>query len=213
MHRRTIGLALIAFIFVAACGSSPSNAAPTAVAVASIEPTAEPTPTIEPTDAPEATNPPDGTGGPCPTAPVLTVREFVEAPSSCFGGNDIRIRGWLDTPAAFGFLPPLVKPSWLYYPPGDRFVALFDVVPTDPDHVCAEADCASLLPHTTPDSGISFEPLERWVIVTGHINDPAAERCRYIESEIAPGPFDDASARESCRANFVVVALEDDPGS
>lgn len=192
--------------------------APTASAVASQEPTPLPTaePTVEPTIEPEPTE------VPCPTARLLSVREFVEAPWQCFAGHDVRIKGWLDEPPAFGVLPPVIKPLWLAYPEGgqtcdepdeDCFyaVALWQDVPLDPDHVCSgdEPYCGFLFPHSAPGTGLHFLPLEHWVILTGHTDDPAAERCHWeYPPDAEQGSLDDAEAVEHCRAEFVVTEID-----
>jgi hypothetical protein len=170
--------------------------APTTVAAASPDPTVEPT--VQP----------DPTAGDCPTSDPLAPTEFWEAPRRCFGSDEVRILGWLDTPPIFGFLPPLIRPVWLAYPPdGTQFFTLFGTPPADPE-ICG----GCMLLHLPPDSTIVLEGPARWVIATGHRRDPAAERCYYDEPEDWSGPEpDDASARATCRLQFVVTAVEDAP--
>ncbi len=229
------GAALLSPLLVAAClpsgptaaptsGAKPTpNASPTAeptqAAVATVPPTARPTiePSAEPTIEPEPSL------APCPTARLLSVREFVEAPRSCFAGRDVLVfKGWLDEPGPLGFHPPLIWPIWLAYPEGgqtcdeqiaDCFysIALWQDVPLDPDHVCSDDEpyCSLFFPHSAPGTGLHFLPLEHWVIRPGHTDDPAAERCHWEYSpDIEPGSLDDAEAVEHCRTQFVVTEID-----
>lgn len=176
-------------------------APPTPVPTIAVEPTAEPTPAPLPTAVPDT----------CPTSEILTPMTFWYAPEHCFGNDDVRILGWLDTPPPFGFGGPEVKPNWLFYPPQDAlYFTLFERVPSDPEHVCE--DCPGIFLHLPPDSEIVLEGPARWVIATGHRHDPAAERCHYVRPDDYVGELpDDAGPRESCGLSFVPVALEDAP--
>jgi hypothetical protein len=210
--RRSGGLVLAAML-IAGCGqpgaSTPAAATATAAAVASAAPSAPASavPTVEPTVAP--TEEPVVTPVPidpsCPQEEVdsiISVQEYVDAKTSCFK-NGIRVRGWLDTPPALGFLPPVVKPSWIYYP-DDSAASLWHQPPPDPDHVCAESECWWFFPHMDPDVGLDFEPLQRWVILTGHTRDARAENCHY-EGE---GPNPNPELVLICGRQLVVTAIE-----
>ncbi len=210
---------VLATVLLAACdqpqasSSSPPAATPTVgpstLAVASAEPTAIPTPQPDPTEIP------------CPTAPVLTVREYVEAPRTCFRGVEVRIRGWLDTIEGLHGTGAGIKPFWLAYPQIGRtcderephcFYAatLWQHAPPDVSP-CSEEEphCAIVFPHIRPDSSLTFEPLQRWLILTGHTNDPAAEGCRWWYGDEREGDLDDAEAVRHCRKQFVVTAIEE----
>jgi hypothetical protein len=228
--RRFVGLLVLGWL-VGAClppGSTPlasgpaevptASALPSEAAVASPEPSVPPTeePTVEPT--PELTSPPIT---PPPVTPppidpdcpqdeaddVISVQEFVDAKHTCFE-NGIRVRGWLDTPPPIGFLPPIVKPGWIYYPSGDFATMLWHQPPPEPDHVCASGeDCWSFFPHLDPKLDIVLEPLERWVILTGHTRDPRAKKCHYD----GEGPNPNPEVVASCLRSFVVEAVDDAP--
>lgn len=202
-----------------------TSASPTAVAQASPEVTSPPTPqpTVEPTTGPSAepTIEPEPTAGTCPTARLLFVREFVEAPWQCFAGVDVRIKGWLDTPPPFGDEGPAIHPLWLAYPESgpcsppaegcSLAVALWQDVPLDPDHVCSgdAPYCSFFFPHSAPGTGLHFLPLEEWVILIGHTDDPAAEHCHWeYPPGSEPGTLDDADAVQHCRAEFVVTTID-----
>ena len=174
--------------------------APTATPspIPSPEPTVELVPTVEP----------ERTYGPCPTKAILSVKEFKLANPACFETGDIEIRGWLDYPPPLGFECPCVVPGWLWYPT-DEGAALWVDVPHGDDFVCDEdrdAWCSWFFPHRAPDSAVKLLPIKRWVILTGHTHDPAAETCRY-DDEAGPNP--DLIA--GCRSNVVVTAIRDAP--
>jgi hypothetical protein len=148
------------------------------------------------------------------------VREFAEASWQCFADRDVRVKGWLDGPPPLGFEGPATYPRWLAYPesgPCDPpeegcsvTIAMWQDVPLDADRICSDADayCSLFFPHSAPGTGLHFLPLRRWVILTGHTDDPAAQRCHY---EYPPGEdpvFDDAQAVEHCRTQFVVTEID-----
>ncbi len=170
-------------------------------------PTLEPTPSMTPAPPDPTAAPTDGTA--CPTGEPITVDEFLDADKRCFGTNDIVIHAWLDTPPVFGFIGPLVRPTWLHYPPeGTSYFTLFGEPPSEPDHSCG----GCMFVHVAPQSSIVLEGPARWVIATGHRRDPAWQRCHYDEPDDWTGPEpDDAGAREACRGSFVLDALEDAP--
>ena len=83
----------------------------------------------------------------------------------------------------------LVKPTWLFYPNGDTATALWHQPPPQPDHVCASGvECWWFFPHLDPADGLAFEPLQRWVILTGHTRDPRAQNCHYDGEGPNPDP-------------------------
>jgi hypothetical protein len=192
-----------------------SPAAPSSAA-ASLEPSAAPTAeaSVEPTGAPPTeAPPPEVTPKPidpsCPNATddTISVQEYVDAPTSCFRYG-VRVRGWLDSPPPLGFEGPLVKPSWIYYPSGDSATSLWHQPPPEPDHVCATGqDCWWFFPHPDPDLDLDLEPLERWVILTGHTRDPRAENCHY--DGVGPNPNPELVV--ICGRQFVVTAIEEAP--
>ncbi len=196
-------------------GSAAAVASPQVTPSSTAAPTVAPTPeaTIEPTVAPTAEPTATPTRAPrgCPTDDMLTVSQYLAAPLRCFGSDTIRIEGWLDTPPPTGFEGPLIRPTWLAYPPEDTlYFTLFSKPPTPPDHVCG--DCPGFFLHRKPRSTIVLAAPGRWVIATGHRRDPAAERCFFDEPADWVGPEpDDAAARETCRLQFVLTALEDAP--
>jgi hypothetical protein len=124
-------------------------------------------------------------------------------------------------PPAFGVLPPVIKPLWLAYPESgpcsppaegcSLAIAMWQDVPLDPDHVCSgdEPSCGFFFPHSAPGTGLHFLPLEHWVILTGHTDDPAADKCHWeYPPDVEAGTLDDAAAVEHCRAEFVVTEID-----
>jgi hypothetical protein len=215
------GAMLLAALLIVACNqpsaSTPAVATGTAAAVVSAEPSApattaptvEPTvePTVAPTEKPVITPVPIDPSCPNATDEIITVQQYVDASTGCFRFG-VRVRGWLSTPPPLGFEPPLVKPGWIYYPDGDSATSLWNQPPPEPDHVCANGeDCWWFFPHPDPDLGLDLEPLERWVIVTGHTRDPRAQNCHYD----GVGPNPNPELVTICGRQFVVTALEAAP--
>ena len=221
--KRAVGVVLAAALVVG-CGqpgASTPVATATAAAVvspepsamASLEPSVAPTvePTVEPTVAPteEPVITPTPIDPSCPNAndDIISVQEYVDASTSCFRFG-VQVRGWLDTPPPIGFEPPLVKPSWIYYPSGDSAAMLWHQPPPEPDHVCAQGEeCWAFFPHLDPDFDLTIDPLDRWVILTGHTRDPRAQNCHY--DGVGPNPNPELVV--ICGRQFVVTAIEDAP--
>lgn len=194
------GLVFASVLLVAGCAvetpSSPGVSASTGPA-----PSVVPTPTPVPV-------------GTCPKDSPMTVRQFVDADPSCSSGTDVEIRGWLDAPAGFGLGPPGIAPSWLYYPRAELTV-IYETGPIGPDGSCEMAsgrECAWFIWHIDPALGLELSGPPRWLIVKGHLDDPAAETCRYVYPEDwTDVRADDAEAVETCRQQFVIVAFRDAP--
>jgi hypothetical protein len=211
-----IAATFVLLVSLVGCGRASPNASPTAAPAAAAVASSQPTPSLAtmPTAArtvtPGPTVVPTPTAGGCPTDDPITPTAFMEAPEACFGSEDVRILGWLDTPPPFGYEAPEVKPNWLYYPPdGTLYFTLFGSEPGDADHVCA--DCPGMFVHLTPDSNVVLEGPARWVVATGHRNDPAAERCHFVAPpDIHIGELpDEAIAVEACRQMFVLTSIVD----
>lgn len=190
-------LVLASVLLLAAC-----EAATPSAPVAS--PSARPTPSLVPTPTPV----PVGT---CPTDSPMTVRQFVNADASCAIGRDVEIRGWLDAPAGIGFGPPGIEPSWLNWYGG--LSVLYETGPVGPDGNCqtpgGEA-CASFFWALNPASGLELSGPPRWLTVKGHLDDPAAQTCRFVYPEDwTDARRDDAEAVETCRQRFVIVEFRD----
>jgi len=160
--------------------------------------------------------PPLGAMNPCPSDPVLTVSQYQATDPACFHGLTLRIRGSLDKAPGIDFDGPPIAPQWLAYPIA-TLPALWSARPLFsgdspgcPEPTFAAGECNWMLIQVRPKSGVTVPATPRWVILTGHIDDPVAETCHFI----GPSPFggdeipDATSARQSCRSMFVVTKLE-----
>lgn len=208
-----LGAALLA---VAACtvappGGSPSPAPATAGAVATAT---DGTPSSGPTSTPRPSPTPVSPGvGLCPTDSLLTVWQLVESDPACFGGDDVTVRGWLDLPPALGWEGPAVEPGWVYYP-ARNMSFIWGGRPIGPEQAC-ELDghsCGGFFPHVDPASGVELEGPPRWLLITGHFQDPAAETCHYVYPDDHDDQrADDRYAVEACRGSFVLVEVREAP--
>jgi hypothetical protein len=211
MHRLVsmIGSAFIlAGCAVASSSLSPSagSTAPT-IAAPSAASSAGPTSTSRPTPTPVSG------AGKCPTDSPLSVAQFTDADPRCFGGADVEIRGWLDSPPDTGVEPPFVDPAWLAYST-PMMTSLWEIPPVGPNHFCPNQNgaCPWFFLHIDPASGLTLDFPPRWLIVTGHTQDPAAETCHFVYGEEWTEPrLDDALAVESCRTKLVIVSFRDAP--
>jgi hypothetical protein len=147
----------------------------------------------------------------CPTASPLTVRQYVEADGACFEGVDVTIRGWLGAPPAIGWEPPYVagfpyrvpEPGtiWSQGPGGDQMCARDGVY------------CSWFFVYVVPDSALEIGAAQRWVVVTGHRMDPAAEGCYwdYADGEVPAETNPPEDARKDCRTRFVLTGIAEAP--
>jgi hypothetical protein len=210
-----LALLLGSALLIAGCsGGPPAPSATTSAASASpmtAAPSAAPTPA--PTLALRPTPTPVQAGhGLCPTASPLTPWDFTGSDAACFGGDDVEIRGWIDRPPPIGYGPPGIAPLWLFGP-NDGLSTIWGAPPTGPDMQCADdRGCALFFVQFNPASGLSIEGPRRWLILTGHRQDPAAETCHYVYPEGWTGErYDDAEAVAKCREGFVLVSFRDAP--
>lgn len=154
----------------------------------------------------ESTPPPEAvTALQCPEGDVLEMRDYVAAIPACFGGRTVRVRAWMDAPGTTGWEGPYTEPSWLDIPDGSRFFWSAD--PVDPDRCAAEA-CPGIFVHQDPASPVRLGKAGRWVEITGHREDPAAETCRYEPPGGPDDPVESALvARRLCRSAFVIESI------
>jgi hypothetical protein len=213
MHRLA-GL-VISALLVAACAASPGYS-PTPTTVLSAKPTTSPTatpttlPTTEPTTEPERTVEPIPSSAACPSDAGLTLAAFVDSDIACFGNADVELRGWLDDPLAIGVLPPAIKPAWLWFWGTNPALWQSGAAATGGD--CSGETCAWMFLSSDPTTNVVFGDRGRWVIVTGHRDDPKAIRCHYVyPPEWTALHLNDADAVAACRQTFIVTAVRDAP--
>ena len=204
----------VAFLIIALAAGGCGSVDPIGVSTVGPQPTTTPvaaTPT--PTDAtgPTVTPRPTPTpvlGAPCPSSSPLTVFEVVDADPECFHG-DFSVTGWLDFPPAMGWEGPLVKPEWLYYPPDQVLSAIWSTKPIEPDHFCAaNVRCAWFFIHIAPDSSVSPGRTPQYVVLTGHLNDPASATCHYVPEPSSQYVVHDEDAVHECESQFVVTSIK-----
>ena len=214
---RRISCLILAGCLAAGCDGARNQMPSRRSEVATVGPTATAIPATatpvspSPSKAATATGTPDATSSVCPAVSPMTIDAFWQsAEAGCFGTEDLQIQGYIDAPPGIGFGPTWIEPKWLYFP-ASRW-ALWPVPPGD-DQSCGGVDpCSGMFVFVNPASGDIFTGPARWVIVTGHINDPASATCHYASDP--PRAFtdaDNASARESCAGQFVVSRVLDAP--
>lgn len=199
-------------LLVVGCATGSTSSPPTTEAP-STSPSALPPATASQTPSPQSTAISTQALDGCPSGSPIEVRAFVDADPACFGSDDFEVRGWLDWPIAIEFTPPTIAPAWLFYPlPG--WSAIWEAQPVGPSKDC-EIDgrgCAWFYFHEDLRPGTGYAGPSRWVIVTGHLDDPAAETCHYVYPEDWPEPTsDDADAVAACQTSFVLVSLRNEP--
>jgi len=159
--------------------------------------------------------PPAGSLAFCPTAPILTVTDL-RSSAACFHGKTVRVIGWLDKLPAIDFDGPPIAPAW-FNMPGGNLPALWTVKPAVQDFSpsCTDSSgaeavgCDWTMVFVNPASGLSLGGTPRWVIITGHFDDPIAETCHFSGGgpggDVIPPPI---TARQSCRGEFVVTGVQ-----
>ena len=215
--RPTISTALVAVIAAAgitACGATANQSITPGVTLGAVASPSSPTtasiaPTTRPTERPTPT---PVLMAPCPSGSPLPVEVYLDTDPACFTG-EIEVRGWLSDPPGMGWEGPVVEPQWLYYPPDIRNSALWSVIPAEPDHACPETDpaCGWYFLHLAPGSNAELGRKARWVVVTGHVDDPAAATCHYdLQPDDPEGaPTDLETLIQTCRSEFVVDRIRD----
>jgi len=173
------------------------------------EPTFAPTPIPSPSAVAEATVPPPDCPSPLPVQP-MRLHELDAIDPACFGTASITLIGWQAAPADVGFEGPEVQPNWLIYPQDAARSALWDGKRNSTGGCGASVVCEWAFVHVAPGSSITFNGRNRWVKVTGHLNDPAAATCHYVygpdpsQTELLP----DSDAQHWCASSFVLEKVE-----
>lgn len=208
-------------LMLAACfaGNPPSGTAALAspAEVTALPTTTAATPSVGPTVVPTLLPTPVPGSGLCPTDSPLTVRQLVFTDALlCFGRSAVRVRGWLDLPPSIGFEPPSIEPGWVYYPAPDA-PTIWEAKPAGRDNCEVDGEqCAWFFPHINPASGLTLDGPPRWLILTGHYLDPAAETCHWVYPDDWPdAPSDTPESRAAavalCRQGFVLDSFVDAP--
>ena len=160
-------------------------------------------------------DPPAGSLDFCPSDPVLTVDRYSATDPACFHGRTLALVGWAGSLPGIDFDGPTIDPAWLAFPQLP-FPALWSVKPSTHDGLpyCPDASsdgsgsCAWIFVMSKPGTGVSLAGGHGWVLLTGHIDDPASETCHFTDGGPFGGPIPPALyARQSCRESFVVTTV------
>jgi hypothetical protein len=207
---RTIPILVLATLLAACAAGEVPSPSPSASAgpTLSID---TPSSTATPASQPSSTPAPDAAGA-CPTDPSLghVVALSPARRLTCFGDSHLTLRGWVwESQLIPGCVtePDAVAPLWLTCILSTQFLSPVELpVGDDSDlHLFAEQFLGLLDLHAAPDGPIGpIEldqrdgplPVNHWVEVIGHFDDPAAALCAD----------DPAAALDACRQAFVVTA-------
>jgi hypothetical protein len=146
----------------------------------------------------------------CPTASPMRVTEYMNADAACFGSREVSVIGWQGQPPILGAEPPTIEPSWLYaFSPSVLWQKPPRFDQSDSGQSCTVDDCHFFFVQIEPGSGLTFAATGRWVVISGHRQDPAAETCRWVyppdwgTANLRP----DVEARQQCRSAFVLTSI------
>jgi hypothetical protein len=179
--------------------------------IATPQPTVPPTPVPSPTAPPvaqETVPPPD-----CPSslpAQPMHLHDLTALDALCFGTATITVIGWQAAPGEFDWEGPTIEPGWLIYPTDATRSALWDGRPDSLGRCYGIEPCVWSTVAVVPGSGVTFNGLNRWVKVTGHLNDPGAAQCRYVWDPITSPQerLPDSDAQHWCASTLVVEHVE-----
>ena len=115
-----------------------------------------------------------------------------------FGGTHLRFRAYVSQMTGVGTCTVSIAPGDGWLNPCGGPSRILVVAPG------REEGLAAFLP---PDMVVDLIPVDRWVEVIGHFDDPAAARCGVQGEE---GPTPDDQAVKLCRAMFVVDRVSAD---
>ncbi len=175
---------------------SPSSAVATSTPVASGSPNPTKTPSLTTATACAAPVTVAVLGGGSPAWPIDHLAD-------CFGHRDLALTGYLAPPWGIGGLTNGIAPAWLGEWEG--LPAVLWLKPHPADGCFAADDCLWIFLHAPDAAALQLTP-DRWVALTGHLDDPAASTCRAT----GHGPdaaTSDAQAVVQCREHFVVTEI------
>lgn len=157
--------------------------------------------------------------GRCPAIPT-SVAELAALPpgisAACFDDRDLVLAAYLSPKTegrgcypGYDHVPAWLGPCPVVFLQGSEteFAAAAEEIAANLHPDLGACDFGGRSPEACP----MVPYLGQWITVTGHYNDPAAEKCSVVpweENEAAP---DDAFARHQCRHRFVITAVQ--PGT
>ncbi|MEO8468679.1 MAG: hypothetical protein ABI573_03310 [Chloroflexota bacterium] len=111
--------------------------------------------------------------------------------------------GWLAPSWGIGGISSGIVPAWLG--DWDQEPVLW-LKPHPADGCNLEDDCVWIFVHVQPGSGLTLGPPERWVELTGHLDDPVAATCDWTG---VGEPIATEAVVPICRARFVATSVSD----
>ena len=183
----------------------PTAVATAAATVAFVTPS--PRPPSAPAPSATAALPPIGSvPASCTNASAIRVTAFVASQATSTSGADVCLVGWAAPPPIFDGGLPAIEPRWLWWS-GQPIVVWDHSRGTLSDLECSQGKCPPyLLLYVQPGSRVAA--VEGWVLVTGHVNDPAAATCHYVyPPDWTDSPQPDAQAVSQCNASFVITGI------
>jgi hypothetical protein len=136
--------------------------------------------------------------GGCPDLPSemidwLAIPDAVGA--ECFGDAPMTFTAWSTVGGGCGgSFPGTFEPTWLAHPFA-RYPFILTPMPAE------QGGCGS----AAAAPGVASVEPQRWIEVTGHWSDAAAESCRYLPDPMVPGSTGPIDLVFRCRATFVVT--------
>ena len=127
---------------------------------------------------------------------------------ACVGSREITVVGYLAPGWGIGGIPNRLAPAWL-----GEWSGLPSVLWLGPHPAagCFAADDCVWMFIFAPDAATLPLTPDRWVMVTGHFDDPAATSCHWVGPAAVSDPLTAAKAVAVCRQHFVVAAIADAP--
>jgi hypothetical protein len=138
----------------------------------------------------------------------MSVSTYITADPGCFGSRDVKILGWLDQGPFCEGMPPGINPEWLWACAKAGLWQEPSPVYAGSAYICNLGDCQSLPIAMNPASTVNLGLSMRWVVLTLHRDDPAAETCHWVYPPNWTGEHpSDVYARQTCREAFVVTGM------
>jgi hypothetical protein len=124
---------------------------------------------------------------------------------ACTGSRELAVVGYVAPSWGIGGPSNGLVPTWLGEWQG--LPSVLWAKPHPADGCLAADDCVWMFLFAANPAALPLAP-DRWVAVTGHLDDPTARTCRWAGRGDAITP---SRAVEICRAHFVVTGIADGP--
>jgi hypothetical protein len=142
---------------------------------------------------------------PCPTGPV-TISTVIALNANdrvaCFGSRELTLRAWVVDPGVgYGGACDPVTPAWLYV----CVLPDWSLAPAKTGTAQLQGVLGGL---KRPDASGDLKGVGRWVDVTGHFDDAAAQTCQLAAGPAVAGEPPVGWFVLRCRAEFAVTRIE-----